>query len=77
MKDFVEFVIEIKQNLFPLVRYKTSIWLIEVSETQSKGLDTVLYRLLFAFLTSSITGQLLNPGSLEEHIRCGKHLQNT
>lgn len=57
-------MIETKQNSFSLTRYETSIEHIEVSHTQSKGLDTGTLQTAFAFLTSSITGQLLNPGSL-------------
>lgn len=49
MKGFVEFVIETKQNLFSLARYKTSKWLIEVRQTQSKGLDTGTPQTAFCF----------------------------
>lgn len=49
MKDFVEFVMETKQNPFSEARYKTSVWHIEVSQTQSKGLDTGTLQTAFAF----------------------------
>lgn len=66
MKDFAESVTETKQFpfSFSLVRHKTLVLLIEVSQAHSKGLDTSTLQTAFAFLTSSITGQLLNPGSL-------------
>jgi len=64
VKDFAESVIKQYPFSFYLVRHKTSVLLAAVSQTHSKSSDTSSLQTAFAVLTSSITGQLLNPGSL-------------